>query len=345
ESSANGSEMGDAIEMRALGKVFAKREGTQGDYKLGSVKANAGHSEAASGMSQLSKVIFSLKHKILVPTLLHGELNPDIQFDRLPFQLQKDVSRWERVTVDGLEVPRRAGITSVGAGGVNAHIIVEEYVPGTKLPAFPKDKTGPLLFILSAKNQDRLEEYAGKWILYLEMNPNADLQQITYTLQVGREAMPSRLAIVSSGQDELLDRLKEWVACPGNNETCYSGDVKTMKVKIRLGVDQTIKTKDVPGIAKLWVLGNEIPWRDLYAGKKLSRVTGLPTYPFKRKQCRVRTGPDNNRKAGETRLDEVPGKYENKAAEFYSLGAKESNGDSREEYLTFCPFPKKIPGF
>ena len=74
ESSANGSEIGDAIEMTALGKVFTKREGARGDYKIGSVKANVGHSEAASGMSQLSKIIFCLKHKTLVPTLVKGEL-------------------------------------------------------------------------------------------------------------------------------------------------------------------------------------------------------------------------------------------------------------------------------
>ena len=129
EAAANGSEMGDAIEMTALTKVFGKRDGVQGNYKIGSVKPNIGHCESASGMSQLTKVILSLNHKTLVPTLLPEELNPNIDFDELPFQLQREVCEWKPVIVDGHEVPRRAGITSIGAGGVNAHIIVEEYTP------------------------------------------------------------------------------------------------------------------------------------------------------------------------------------------------------------------------
>ena len=345
ESSANGSEMGDAIEMTALTKVFAKREGTKGSYRIGSVKPNIGHSESASGMSQLSKIIFSLKHKTLVPTLIKGELNPNIRFDQLPFQLQQEVSEWTPVTIDGVEMPRRAGITSIGAGGVNAHIIVEEYIPGPKRSVLPRGETVPTLFILSAKNQDRLEEYVKEWIRYLEMDPKADLERITYTLQVGREEMPSRLAVVSLSQNELLVQLKEWMVCRENSETCYSGNVETVKVKTHEEVDLAIETKSLREIARLWILGNGILWKNLYAEKKLSRVTGLPTYPFMRKQCRIHALPGDHQIVSENQVDRISQSDDNKAVEFYSLWAKESIGEFQEEYLTFCPFPEKIPGF
>ncbi len=344
ESSANGSEMGDAIEMTALSQVFANRAGTQGNYKIGSVKRNAGHSEAASGMSQLSKVILSLKHKTLVPTLLKGELNPNIQFDQLPFQLQKDLSEWTPVMVDGISMPRRAGITSVGAGGVNAHIIVEEYIPEEKSSGFPKNDASPFLFILSAKNQNRLEEYVKEWIAYFSMNPDADCERITYTLQVGREAMSSRIAIVSLSQSDLLNQLKIWANGEENNKTCFSGDVKTRHVKIDDGVDQALETNNVHELAKRWVLGHEISWQNLNLENQLSRLSGLPVYPFMKKRCKIQTGQSNDSLEEECQLEIRSPEYENKAVEFYSLWAAKSNGELQHDYLTFCPFPEKIPG-
>ena len=195
EAAASGSEMGDAIEMTALTKVFGKRDGAQGVYKIGSVKPNIGHCESASGMSQLAKVILSLKHKKLVPTLLSGDLNSAINWAQLPFKIQRELSDWKSVTVDGHEVPRRAGISSIGAGGVNAHIIVEEYVP--EFTSFPKSlsRTNPIVFILSAMSRDCLEDYVKEWIAYLRKNEDVDLESIVYTLQVGRETMRCRLAI------------------------------------------------------------------------------------------------------------------------------------------------------
>ncbi|MCP4624466.1 MAG: polyketide synthase, partial [bacterium] len=116
EAAANGSLMGDAIEMTALTKVFSGRAGVTGEYKTGSVKPNIGHCEAASGMAQLTKVILSLRHKTLPPTLVAGEINPNINFGKLPFQLHRELSEWKALAVDGHEIQRRAGITSIGAG-------------------------------------------------------------------------------------------------------------------------------------------------------------------------------------------------------------------------------------
>jgi polyketide synthase PksM len=355
EAAANGSEMGDAIEMTALTKVFGNRSGVKGDYKIGSVKPNIGHCESASGMAQLIKVILALNHKTLAPTLLTGELNPNIYFDRLPFQLQQEGCEWKPVTVDGAEAPRRAGITNVGASGVNAHMIVEEYIPPTitsnspPLPLINKSAPPkPLLFILSAKNKERLEDYVKQWLGYLQKNPAIELESTAYTLQMGREEMPCRLAIVMNSQEELLHQLQQWHEHRENADCCYFGDVKHNKLVIPEGVAPVIETGDLHQLAKLWVLGNSIPWQDLYRGKKLSRVTGLPTYPFKRRRCWP--GPDQTDYAKKTYQSKMPwGDRDegntNKAVELYTLGAQGKSTGFEEEYLTFCPFEEKVPGF
>src|SRR5436305_13446987 len=138
EAAASGSERTDALEMAALIRVFAEHERERGNYKIGSVKPTIGHGEAVSGMAQLSKVVLSLIHQTLVPTAICGaspqdkDFHPATPFEQWPFQLQRELAPWKRLTIDGHEVPRRAGITSVGAGGVNAHLIVEEYIPQTQ---------------------------------------------------------------------------------------------------------------------------------------------------------------------------------------------------------------------
>ena len=344
EAAANGSEMGDAIELNALTKVFSNRSGTEGSYKIGSVKPNIGHSESSSGMSQLLKVILSLKNKTLIPTIQSENLNPNINFNELPFKLQMEISEWSPVKIDGFEIPRRAGITGIGAGGVNAHIVVEEYIPEITSVNILTDIAEQYLFILSAKSLDILEEYVKRWIDYFKLNKNTNLENITYTLQIGREDMAYRLAIIINNQDVLLDRLILWLKDHETKDNCYYGDKNTSQRIICKEMDKLIETRDLNEISRLWVSGNTIQWVDMYKNKILSKVSGLPTYPFKRRKYWINSTYDI------TPYDEAvntdSGKeYVNKAVEFYSYGADSQKKDFQTEYLTFCPFENRIPGF
>ena len=341
EAAANGSALGDAIEMTALTKTFASREGAEGNYRIGSVKPNIGHSESASGMSQLAKMILSLKHKMLVPTLIEGNLNSSIDFDKLPFRLQRDLSEWQPVIVDGVPAPRRAGVMGVGAGGVNAHLLMEEYIPQEKPRLSLNGEKDSLLFVLSAKNQDRLEEYVRQWIAYLKKSRDMDLQNLAYTLQVGRDSMSCRLAIVVSDQVELIHRLEEWPESYGNSNDCFWGDVSQSKTISSNEISEATKANNLHEIAKLWISGNTVNWHELNEGKSLFRVAGLPTYPFTRRTCWIH----HNQNESANELNLAPKNSGNKAVEFYSLCAKEGTKEFQEEYLTFCPFIEKIPGF
>ncbi|MGV4759405.1 aminotransferase class I/II-fold pyridoxal phosphate-dependent enzyme, partial [Burkholderia pseudomallei] len=212
EASAHGSAVGDAIEMAALTRVFGARERADGRYRIGSVKPNIGHGEAVSGMSQLTKVLLSLRHGQLPPTLVCGAPNPDIDFDALPFELNTSLTDWARARVDSERVPRRAGITSTGASGLNAHLVLEEHAaPAVPAQAGPGEADARAhVFVLSARDRARLDDYARDWIAFLNDDPQRDLAAIAYTLQVGREPMACRLAVVAADCRDLAGKLARW---------------------------------------------------------------------------------------------------------------------------------------
>ncbi|MCP5004263.1 MAG: methyltransferase, partial [Planctomycetes bacterium] len=343
EAAASGSELGDVAEIEALIKVFSKRGETSGNYRIGSVKPNIGHCESASGMSQLTKVLLSLKHKTLLPTLLQGEMNPAIPFERLPFHLQRTAEEWEPIIVDGEALPRRAGISSFGAGGVNAHLIVEEYIPPAReaieINLSTKKK---FLFVLSAKILVSLEDAAKQWITYLEKQPNIDLEALCYTLQNGREAMSYRLAIICDTQSTLVLELTQWLKTKGRTERCYLGNIKKQEKIQPSGIP--LATDTIEKLAQAWILGSPISWKEQYRDKTPIKLNQLPTYQFEQKQCWFSSA---------TTLDVVdfntmkkhPYVYANKAEEFYSLGTFGASSEFQEEYLTFCPFKERRPGF
>jgi len=356
EAAAQGSEMGDAIEASALTEVFRDRHNVEGAYRIGSVKPNIGHCESASGMSQLTKVVLSLNHKTLLPTLRSRELSPTIDFDLLPFELQQNLGEWKPVRVDGIEVPRRAGVMNIGAGGVNAHIIVEEY-PRNAEPV--NNQREPVLFVLSAKNEERLEQYVQDWLIHLKNNQSLDLPSIAYTLQVGRESMACRLAFVVKQSGEIEEHLTRWLKTRELGEGCFYGDVTQEKIKNPDAVAARVKegnANNAIALAKLWVQGNTIPWDEWHGGKTLDRLSGLPTYPFARRTCSIVRhdnqhpeweNPETERGSEKSETDYNIDRSldENKAVEFYTRMSQDCDEEFQEEYLTFGAFPKRIPGF
>lgn len=170
EAHGTGTSLGDPIEIAGLTRAFRKETKDAQFCALGSVKSNIGHLEAAAGIAALTKVLFQLKYKMLVPSLHARKLNPGIDFKSSPFCLQQNLSRWEsplRPDKNGKEkkYPRRAGISSFGAGGANAHLVVEEYIH--QADRRPIETSEPKVFLLSAKNQERLRVYTESVIEFL----------------------------------------------------------------------------------------------------------------------------------------------------------------------------------
>ncbi|MBL4743023.1 MAG: SDR family NAD(P)-dependent oxidoreductase, partial [Cycloclasticus sp.] len=213
ECHGTGTSLGDPIEIRGLSRAFGETQRAPTDKKLaiGSVKSNMGHLESAAGIVALTKVLLQLQHKQLVPSIHAETLNPHIDFAQTPFVVQRELSEWPSIG----DEPRRAGISSFGAGGSNAHMIIEEYVPSAVV------KTAVVkpyyLIALSAKIPSSLTQKMvelSAWLVQQKKlslkdeNKAVSLASISYTLNACRSHFDYRCALVVSSLDELQQRLE-----------------------------------------------------------------------------------------------------------------------------------------
>ncbi|HEX2925332.1 MAG TPA: beta-ketoacyl synthase N-terminal-like domain-containing protein [Ruminiclostridium sp.] len=160
EAHGTGTLLGDPIEIAGLTSAFNKYTSDKGFCAISSSKTNIGHLESAAGIAGLIKILLQMRYKELVPSLNSETLNPNLQLEDTPFYIQKKLSKWETAAISEngklKEYPRRAGLSAFGAGGTNAHIILEEY-EHKKENVAESEKN---IFVLSAKNEERLVEYA-----------------------------------------------------------------------------------------------------------------------------------------------------------------------------------------
>jgi acyl transferase domain-containing protein/acyl carrier protein len=301
EAHGTGTSLGDPVEIEGLKQAFkelyrkwGKSVPNQPLCGVGSVKTNIGHLESASGIAGVLKVLLAMKHKKIPANVHFKELNPYIRLNDSPFFIVNEVRDWENLQDEtGQPIPRRAGVSSFGIGGVNAHVVLEEYLSPVMSPA-AQNQAGQIL-ALSAKNEERLKSYAGEMIKLLKgSTPGQDcsLEEIAYTLQIGREAMEERLAIVASSFEELIDKLTGYSQGKTEIENVFHGNLKTGLAKSGLPTGgQTggewagnmIGIQELNRIAQLWVSGKEVAWKLLYP-EYIPRRVSLPTYPFARER-------------------------------------------------------------
>ncbi|MGC4806662.1 SDR family NAD(P)-dependent oxidoreductase [Micromonospora sp. DT233] len=163
EAHGTGTSLGDPIEIEALRAVFAE-SAPPGGCAVGSVKSSIGHAESAAGIAALTKVLLQLRHRTLVPSLHAERVNPHIDLTGTPLRIQRELASWSSGPDGG---PRRAGVSAFGAGGANAHLLVEEAPPA---PPAERD-SGPAIFVLSARDEATLRRYAGRMAAALAEAP------------------------------------------------------------------------------------------------------------------------------------------------------------------------------
>jgi len=298
EAHGTGTPLGDPVEITGLMDVFSRYTDRKQFCPIGSVKSNIGHGEAVAGVSQLTKTVLQMQHKTLVPSLLHSPLNSNIDFKETAFFVQQDKSPWLQPIINDNLVSRRAGISSFGAGGVNVHVILEEYDPimPRKQPSSP-DRAVPVIIPFSAHVESQLSEQVCNFIYWLKNDSeNCDIADIAYTLQCRRALFRFRLAFVVRDKQNLLVQLTRYVAQDQTREAekkYYEADSKAPgNVDVRLGsseedlryLSELKEKRDMNALARLWVCGTDIRWQDREDNRHGRRCLPLPTYAFLKKR-------------------------------------------------------------
>lgn len=204
EAHGSGTPLGDPIEIAALTQVFQSSSERKNFCAIGSVKTNFGHLGAAAGVAGLIKTVLALKHQLIPPSLHFERPNPKIDFANSPFYVNTKLLPWETY-----QIPRRAGVSSLGIGGTNAHVILEEAlnIEQESRGAGEQQRKYQLL-ALSAKTSAALETATANLIEHLQQNRELNLADVAYTLQVGRRAFEYRRTVVCQDIEDAIAALQ-----------------------------------------------------------------------------------------------------------------------------------------
>ncbi len=204
ETHGTGTALGDVVEFTALNRAYESLTAKRNFCALGAVKTNIGHLNTASGMAGLCKVALAVSRGKIPATLHFTSPNPKIPFAESPFFVNDILRDWPQT-----QTPRRAGLSSFGIGGTNAHAIVEQ----PPLVDYPPASHTPKLLVLTAKTEHALEALRLALAQHLRQHPEIALDDLAWTLAVGRKAFEHRSAFRCATLTEAIEHLEQ-------NKTC-----------------------------------------------------------------------------------------------------------------------------
>ncbi|MCX8146186.1 MAG: SDR family NAD(P)-dependent oxidoreductase [Azovibrio sp.] len=197
EAHGTGTAVGDPIETAAIGAVYGRDRAQP--LPIGSVKANLGHMEAASGMAGLVKAILVLRHRAVPPQIHLQTPNPNIDFAGLNLQ---PVTEYRPLEKEG---PLVVGVNSFGFGGANAHVLLQEYRRAEADAPTQRPEALPPLF-LSARTEAALRVLAERYAAIVPQDP-ARYYDIAYAAAFRRDRLEKRLALHAKTPEEAAEKL------------------------------------------------------------------------------------------------------------------------------------------
>jgi acyl transferase domain-containing protein/acyl carrier protein len=210
EAHGTATEVGDPMEVAALTSAFGATDEKQ-YCLLGSVKPNVGHLDRASGVTGLIKVVQSLRHELIPGTLNFNTPNPEIDFANSPFRVTAQPTPWPRTPGKA----RIAGLSSLGTGGTNSHAVLTE--APEHAPRGPRPRRWQVLPV-SARSTNSVEAACARLADRLAEEPELDLGDVAYTLQVGRKTFNHRRFVVADETGTAAARLTDPAAVLGRTD-------------------------------------------------------------------------------------------------------------------------------
>ena len=289
ETHGTGTKLGDPVEIEGLKLAFSQ----DGCCALGSIKTNIGHLEPAAGIAGIIKVLLAMQHGKLPGNVHFKQLNSHIQLENSPFYIISKTEEWKRLKNNqGQDIARRAGISSFGFGGTNAHVVIEE---GPPQPISFKQSKECYICTISAKHSESLKERISELAAYLKKLKSLPLEAISFTLNTGRSHFEHRYALVVSSFDELQDKLSQ-LETGIIAKDCFLGDAsrqpddKAIYDEVMSSVMEKLKKADLGQsrkhlltLANLYVKGYDLDWSFLHQNETQQKIY-LPTYPFLKKR-------------------------------------------------------------
>lgn len=214
EAHGTGIPLGDKTEIQALRQVMGGRDGRVPRCALGSVKSMISHCIPAAGVAGLIKTALALYHRVL-PPMLCEQPNPELGIEDTPLYINTSTRPW----IHRDDQPRRAGINAFGFGGINTHAIVEEYTGAEADQAAVSDWESELILFTAADRAGLLGQI-GEVAAFMEQccDDSVSLKDIAYTLAHRRGAGDQRLAVVATGRNDLLQKLRRAEGVLGDPE-------------------------------------------------------------------------------------------------------------------------------
>jgi acyl transferase domain-containing protein len=293
EAHSIGTVLGDPIEAQAIIAAYGQ-ERANGALWLGTVKSNIGHTQAASGVAGVIKMVMAMRHGLLPKTLHADEPSAQVDWSEGEVALLSSPVNWP-----ASDRPRRAGVSSFGMSGTNAHAIVEE-LPRPEEPdaarASGETPEGPeadppvLPFVVSAKSREALTAQAERLHRYVMAHPELEPRDVAATLALHRAHLSERAAILAADREELLEGLQalmnarpaanliQGVAAHDDKSALSAGEVAS-----NMGTDPAAARELLNSLAHAHVHGVAVDWRSLFSGESC-RYTPLPTYAFQRRR-------------------------------------------------------------
>ncbi len=199
ETHGTGTPLGDPIEIEALSLAHGQ-EAMSASCALGALKSNVGHMDAAAGIGGLIKTALSLHHKKIAPSAYFEKANPKLGLEQTRFFLSNQLADWNHGSL-----PRRAGLSSFGMGGTNAHAILEEAPQAT----FSASEQKKHVLVLSAASEASLDRMTRDLAVFLKDNPEVNLADVAYTLQVGRHPWKFRKVVAGATASEVREAIEQ----------------------------------------------------------------------------------------------------------------------------------------
>ncbi|MET9558673.1 beta-ketoacyl synthase N-terminal-like domain-containing protein, partial [Streptomyces sp. NPDC006645] len=194
EAHGTGTTLGDPIEAQALLATYGQNRPGDRPLYLGSIKSNIGHTQAAAGVAGVIKMVMAMRAGVLPQSLHVDTPSTHVDWTAGAVELLAEARPWPDV-----ERPRRAGISSFGISGTNAHVIVEE-APTTVVDVAEPGELGPVPWVLSARSAVALREQAAR----LKSLAGADPVAVARALVTSRAGFDHRAVLLGDTAEELL---------------------------------------------------------------------------------------------------------------------------------------------